>query len=149
MEAAVKPKAYHYTNALRWSGEKKGVLEAAGKPDLGVASPPEFKGHPGIWSPPDLLVAAVNGCTMTTFLTFAARKDIAISSYECAATGTLEMVDGVFRFSRIDLSPRIVVKRREDRNRALEVFLEAESSCLVNNSLLTRVEAAPEVMVEA
>jgi len=149
MEAVVKPKAYHYTIGLRWSGEKKGVLETPGKPDLGVASPPEFKGHPGIWSPADLLVAAVNACTMTTFLTFAKRKEISISSYECDATGTLEMVDGVFRFSRIDLSPRITVKRPEDRDRTLVTFREAESSCLVANSLLTRVNSTPEVTVEA
>ncbi|MGH7545745.1 MAG: hypothetical protein ACREKI_06135 [Gemmatimonadota bacterium] len=42
---------------MRWTGERKGVISAEGKPELGVATPPEFKGHEGIGSPEDLYVA--------------------------------------------------------------------------------------------
>jgi len=31
--------------------ENKGVLRCEGKLDIMVACPPEFGGHPGIWSP--------------------------------------------------------------------------------------------------
>lgn len=78
MQVKMKPKVFHYQVGVRWDGEKHGVLSIAGKPDLKVASPPEFRGHPGIWSPEDLLVAAVNACTMTTFLSALLRRGISI-----------------------------------------------------------------------
>ena len=149
VEPQVKPKVFHYDVQVRWSSEKRGILTAKDKPPLEVASPPEFKGHPGIWTPEDLLVSAVVSCTMTTFLSFAARKGIALDSYECDATGTLEMVEGKFRFSKVVLRPRIVVARAEDRDEALDVFHQAEASCLVANSLLTKVEGEPEILVRS
>ena len=149
MEPKIKPKVFHYDVQVRWSSEKRGVLTAKDKPPLEVASPPEFKGHPGIWTPEDLLVSAVVSCTMTTFLSLAARKEIVLDSYECDATGTLEVVEGKFRFSRVVLRPRIVVGREEDRDRALEVFHQAEASCLAASSLLTNVEGVPHVRARA
>jgi hypothetical protein len=32
------------------------MLLAAGRPNIVVGSPPEFKGEPGIWAPEELLV---------------------------------------------------------------------------------------------
>ena len=68
-----KPKVYLYHTAVRWTEERKGVISCAGKPDVEVATPPEFKGHDGIWSPEDLFVASANICLMTTFLAVAGR----------------------------------------------------------------------------
>lgn len=147
MEIKIKPKTFHYGIGVRWSGEKRGVLAAAGKPELEVASPPEFRGHPGIWSPEDLLVAAVNACTMTTFLSAAARRGLQIVSYESDATGTLEMADGLFRFTRVVLEPRIVVATPDDREPALAAFREAEAGCLIAHSIRATIEAAPEISV--
>ena len=149
MEPQVKPKVFHYDVQVRWNSEKRGTLTAKDKPSLEVASPPEFKGHPGIWTPEDLLVSAVVSCTMTTFLSFAAKKGIELAGYQCGATGTLEMVEGKFRFSKVVLRPRITVARAEDRDKALDVFHQAEASCLVANSLLTKVEGEPEILVRS
>jgi organic hydroperoxide reductase OsmC/OhrA len=113
-----------------------------------VASPPEFKGHPGFWTPEDLLVAAVNSCTMMTFLSAAAREKIALASYEADAQGTLETAEGTFRFTRVVLRPRIVVAREEDRERAASAFRKAEAGCLVTSSLTTVVEGEPRIEVE-
>jgi organic hydroperoxide reductase OsmC/OhrA len=149
MEPQVKPKVFHYDVQVRWNSEKRGTLTAKDKPSLEVASPPEFKGHPGIWTPEDLLVSAVVSCTMTTFLSFAAKKGIALEAYECGATGTLEMVEGKFRFSKVVLHPKIVVARAEDLEETLDAFHQAEASCLVANSLLTKVEGEPEILVRS
>jgi organic hydroperoxide reductase OsmC/OhrA len=145
-QVQTRPKVFHYDVRTRWTERRRGVLAAQGKPALEVASPPEFKGHPGVWTPEDLLVAAVSACTMTTFLSFAERRDIGLVAYECDATGTLEMVEGKFRFSRVVLRPRIVVARQEDIPRALTAFHDAEAACLIANSLLTKVEGVPEIV---
>jgi peroxiredoxin-like protein len=149
MEPKVKPKVFQYTVGVRWTGEKRGKMTAAGKPDAEVATPPEFQGHPGIWSPEDLLVSAVNTCTMTTFLAFAAKQGLPLASYTCEATGTLEMADGKFRFTRIRLEPRIGILRPEDREKAITVFRQAERNCLVANSLNTTVEGEPQIVLAA
>jgi peroxiredoxin-like protein len=143
----VKSKVFHYDAHVRWDSEKRGVLKLEGKPELDVASPPEFRGHPGIWTPEDLLVSAVNSCTMMTFLSAAARNELSLVSYECDATGTLEMAEGTFRFTRIVLRPRIVVKRPEDCEYAHAVFMEAEAGCIVTKSLRAEVEGEPQVTV--
>lgn len=146
MEIKAKAKTFHYPVDVRWSGEKRGMLAIAGKPDLPVASPPEFHGHPGVWSPEDLFVAAVNACTLLTFLSIAERRGIALVSYESGATGTLERAGGVFRFTRVVLTPRIVVERPGDREAALAAFREAEAGCLVARSVSAAIESEPEIL---
>ena len=85
----VRSKVYTYRTTVRWTGRKTGVASSAGKPDVQVATPPEFKGHEGIWSPEDLYVASINVCVMTTFLAFAERAGLSFAGYESEAEGRL------------------------------------------------------------
>ena len=105
----VRSKVYTYRTALKWTEQKKGTISSSGKPDIQVATPPEFKGHEGIWSPEDLYIAAANTCVMTTFLALAERAGLAFASYECEAEGRLELVEGKFQVTRITLRPRITL----------------------------------------
>jgi organic hydroperoxide reductase OsmC/OhrA len=143
----IQPRSYHYASGLRWTGEMKGTLAAMEKPRLEIAAPPEFRGHAGLWTPEDLLVASVNGCTMMTFLSLARRKKLELVSYESEATGRLEMEGGEFRFTRIVVRPRIEIAAEADRAKTLELLQEAEDHCLVANSLVCMIELSPEVTV--
>jgi len=105
----VRSKVYTYRMAVKWIGQKKGTITCEGKPDIQVATPPEFKGHDGIWSPEDLYVAAANICLMTTFLAVAERAGLAFTSYQCEAEGRLELVDGKFQVTVITLRPHIAL----------------------------------------
>jgi peroxiredoxin-like protein len=140
---AIRAKSYKYVTSVRWTGEKKGMMTIAGKPPVEVATPPEFKGHEGIWSPEDLYVASVNSCIMTTFLAFAGRAGIAFEGYESEAEGVLEFVDGKFLFTTITVRPRIVLRPGEDRARAEEILHKAEAQCLISNSIRTKVTLEP------
>jgi peroxiredoxin-like protein len=115
------------------------VISSSGKPDIQVATPPEFKGHEGIWSPEDLYIAAANTCVMTTFLALAERGKLGFSSYECEAEGRLELVDGKFQVSLITLRPRITLASGGDVAKAKELIEKAEANCLLSNSMKTRV----------
>ena len=77
-----RPKSYTYHTAVKWTEQRKGVISCVGKPDVQVATPPEFKGHEDIWSPEDLFVASANICLMTTFLAVAERAGLTFTSYE-------------------------------------------------------------------
>ncbi len=147
MEIQVKPKVFQYDVKVRWSADKYGVLTAAGKPDLEVASPPEFRGHPGIWTPEQLFVAAVSSCAMLTFLSSATRREVRLISYDAEATGTLENAGGTFRFTKAILRPRVVVRGEDDIEKARAALLEAEAGCLIANSIQTKVESQSEIAV--
>ena len=140
---AIRPKSYRYTTSVRWTGEKKGMMDVAGKPSVEVATPPEFKGHEGIWSPEDLFVAAVNSCIMTTFLAFAGRAGLAFEGYESEAEGLLEFVGERLIFTKIVVRPRVTLASGEDRAKAEEILHKAERNCLVSSSIRTEVILEP------
>lgn len=140
-----KPKVYFYQTAVRWTDQRKGEISCAGKPDVPVATPPEFKGHEGIWSPEDLFVASANICLMTTFLAVAARAGLAFSSYESMAEGRLELVEGKFQFTAITIRPSITLKVCSDAAKAKELIEKAEHNCLISNSMKATVTLEPTI----
>lgn len=141
----LKPKVYLYHTAVKWTEQRKGVISCAGKPDVAVATPPEFKGHEGIWSPEDLFVASANICLMTTFLSVAERAGLAFISYESAAEGKLELVEGKFQFTAITLKPTITLSASADAAKAKELIEKAEANCLISNSMKAHVTLAPTI----
>lgn len=141
-----KPKVYTYQTSVTWTEQKKGVGAVAGKPDIQVATPPEFKGHEGIWSPEDLFVASVNVCLMTTFLAMADRAGVGFTAYVGQAEGTLELVDGKFRFTKIVLRPRVTLKPGEDAAKAKQTLEKAEANCLISNSMACAVTLEPTIV---
>jgi len=141
-----EPVKYTYETRLRWTDGKKGVLSCEGKPDIMVACPPEFGGHPGIWSPEDIFLASVEVCTLTTFLWFADKEHINLKSYSSKAAGTVEMVGGVFKFSSITVKLRIGVSSKDDRTRVEKMLKKVERACLITNSIQTDVHIESEIV---
>ncbi len=145
--ANVKQKTFHYTNIIRWQEEKKGVLSSSDKSDVTVATPPEFLGHAGFWSPEDLFVASVNSCIMTTFLFYAGKNNLNFLNYESKAEGILEKVNGQFMFSEVKVMPQILVKENADIEKAKELIEVTEKSCLISNSIKAKVSVLPLIKV--
>ncbi len=140
-----KSKVYLYQTVVKWTEQRKGIISCAGKPDVQVATPPEFKGHEGIWSPEDLFVASANVCLMTTFLAVAGRAGLAFSAYESTAEGRLELVDGKFQFTAITIRPSITLKPGSDPAKAKELIEKAEHNCLISNSMKATVTLEPTI----
>lgn len=141
-----RSKSYRYTTGVKWTGQKIGMMTVAGKPAFEVATPPEFKGHEGIWSPEDLYVASANACLMTTFLSFAERSGLPFTAYESEAEGLLELVEGKFQVTAIVLKPKITLASGAERARAKELIDKAEANCLISNSMKTKVSIEPEIL---
>lgn len=140
-----KSKAYLYQTTVKWTDQRKGIMACAEKPDVQVATPPEFKGHEGIWSPEDLFVASANVCLMTTFLAVAERAGLALASYESVAEGRLELVEGKFQFTTIVIRPSITLKSGSDTDKAKELIEKAERNCLISNSMKATVTLEPVI----
>ncbi|MDR4478235.1 MAG: OsmC family protein [Nitrospira sp.] len=141
----VRSKVYTYRTAVKWTEQKKGVITCDGKPEIQVATPPEFKGHDGIWSPEDLYVAAANACVMTTFLAVAERAGLTFTAYQCEAEGRLELVDGKFQVTTITVRPHITLQSGTDAAKAKELIEKAEANCLISNSMKTRMILEPTI----
>jgi len=139
---------HEYHTSVRWQSERKGSLSAPELPDLTVATPPEFPGgHPGVWSPEHLFVAAAEVCIMTTFLAIAANSKLEFKEYSSTADGVLEKTESGYMITEITVSPRVVIGEESARDRTLRILEKSEKACLISNSMKTTVHLQPEVVV--
>lgn len=147
--SAAKPKrrykSFTYHTGLNWVENRAAMLSSEEKPTFRVASPPEFKGEAGVWTPEDLFVAAVDSCTFTTFMAFALHRKLPLVSYESRAEGLLEFAEGQYQFTRVELRPKIQVAFPEAIETAREILEDAHKGCLVANSIKTKVVIVPEI----
>lgn len=138
-QAASKPKIKHktftYQTKLSRVATRACMLSSEGKQEFRVASPPEFKGEEGVWSPEDLLVAAVNVCVFTTFAAFAERKNIPVVSYESRAEGILEFTDGGYQFTKVTVQPVVVVETSDYIDETERLMEDSHKKCLISNSI--------------
>ena len=144
----VRFKTFTYKTNVKWEERRSGTLASDGKPALRVASPPEFKGEAGVWTPEDLFVAAVEICQMTTFLAYAERKQLQVISYQSHANGVLEYINGDYRFTRIVLFPTVVIANSASEDEAHRLLDEAHKHCLVANSIESIVEVNPTIIIQ-
>lgn len=140
-----RKRKFVYRTTVSWIEEKKGLLCSAGKPTIEVATPPEFKGHEGMWTPEELFIASINICIKTTFLHYAQRDNFEFLSYESEAEGMLETIGNQFMFSEIKVRPKISIKSSGQIEKAKELIALAEKNCLISNSIKTKVEVIPEI----
>jgi peroxiredoxin-like protein len=132
---------HSYTVNLKWVSDRKGEISS---PQLSqtieVATPPEFpKGMESIWSPEHLLTAAVNSCYMTTFLSIAENSKLEFISFDCSATGKLELVEGKLLMTEIALKPVLLLSNESDKDRAERILQKSEAACLISNSIKSKV----------
>jgi organic hydroperoxide reductase OsmC/OhrA len=116
-------------------------------PPLATASPREFDGPGGRWSPETMLVGAVADCFALTFRGLARNAKLTWLSLECDATGTLERRDGAVRFTHVHLHASLSVPTGVDEAAAVALLQKAEDRCLVSRSLNATVDLEPRVVV--
>jgi organic hydroperoxide reductase OsmC/OhrA len=138
-------KSFTYQTTLKWADRRAGWLRAEGKPEFRVASPPEFKGEAGVWTPEDLFVAAVEACTMMTFMAFAQKLNLPVVSYQSHAEGVLEFVDGGYRFTKVVLRPTVVVAQAGAMSQTEKALHDAHQGCLIAKSIRTEVLVEPVI----
>ena len=140
---------HFYDVSLQWKHDRVGTLSSSVLPQsIDVATPPEFSmGVPGIWSPEHLFVAAVNSCLMTTFLAIAENSKLEFESFSSKANGKLEMIDGKYMISEITLSPSLIIKDEQLRERAERILVKSEAACLISNSVKSKIIFEPAIQV--
>ncbi|MBT9554458.1 MAG: OsmC family protein [Myxococcales bacterium] len=110
-------------------------LDTDGAPNLQSASPPQFGGPEGRWSPETLLCAALADCFVLTFRAVARASKFEWRSIASEVNGTLDRSQGVTRFTAFENRVTLLVPPGTDEARANQLVEKAEKNCLVSNSL--------------
>lgn len=140
---------HYYQTSVTWKQDRIGQIDAPVMPPVEVATPPEFpKGVPNIWSPEHLFVASANVCLMTTFLSIAENSKFEFISYNSNAIGKLEKVDRAFMISEITLEPEILVDSQDKVEKAERLIHKSEQHCLISNSMKTKINLNPKIIVK-
>jgi len=140
--------SYSYRTSVRWTEHKRGIVDGEGIPrTINFASPPEFGGEPGLWTPEHLLLASVGTCYVATLRAVAEASKAEFHALELAVEGTIEKQEGGFRFTRILLRPVVTIDKEEGRERMGRMLEKAERACLVSRSLACTTSLDPQIVV--
>jgi len=129
-------KDYRYSIGVDWEGDRLTSVSSPGKPEIEVATPPEFKGGlAGVWSPEDLLVASVASCFSVTLVAVLERRDLPLRGLNVTGTGHVTARDdGHFGFVAIELTAKVTTDDPSvDAVRGAAKY--AERACLVSMAL--------------
>jgi organic hydroperoxide reductase OsmC/OhrA len=141
--------AHNYEVDVNWIEDRIGVLYSPElNEEMQVATPPQFpKGVEKIWSPEHLFTAAVNSCLMTTFLSIAENSKLEFKKFTSKAYGKLEQIDGRYIMSEIRLIPCLTILKEEDMDKALRILNKSEASCLISNSVKSKIIFEPKIKI--
>ena len=126
---------HHYLVSASGRPEGEIAINSDGLPRISTAPPAAFGGPGDKWSPETLLAGAVADCFILTFRAIAGASKIPWVSLDCAVEGTLDRLDGVTRFTAIEVRAKLKVGADIDAARATRLLEKAEKNCLITNSL--------------
>jgi organic hydroperoxide reductase OsmC/OhrA len=138
-------KEHHYALDLQWKGDhtrnydsytREHVIKIEGKPELITTADPMFLGDPTLHNPEDLLMAAISGCHLLTYLALCARARIDVRSYRDKATGTLLLTpEGGGHFTEVTLHPEVVIADVKLLEKARYFHGEVHKYCFIARSV--------------
>jgi organic hydroperoxide reductase OsmC/OhrA len=110
-----------------------------------AASDPAFLGDAELLNPEQLLVMAASSCQLLSFLAVAARARVDVVAYEDDAMATMPEDDKPVRIERIDLRPRITVRRGPTIDKIERLVALAHQECYIANSLRSPVDVSATI----
>ena len=152
------PHQHHFACHLLWTGADRGGttgydrysrevrVDVEGKPPLALSAAPAFRGDGALHNPEDLLVAALSSCHFLSYAALCARSGIEVVAYEDDATGTMDRVDGVTRFTEVVLRPRVTLAPGADADKARALHERAHAICFIASSVDFDVRNEPTIV---
>jgi organic hydroperoxide reductase OsmC/OhrA len=140
-------KQFFFEVQLNWLEATRGILsskEADGT--LYVATPAKFGGEGKPWTPEHLFLSAISSSFMTTYLAFVRKLKFGISHLDCNAIGQIELVDGRYQFTNINLFPKIYIAEESIREKASLALEKTHKYCLISNSIGAKLFYHSEIL---
>jgi len=141
-------KHYLFEVQLNWIADTRGVLSASNaEGELHVATPPEFGGEGKPWTPEHLFLSAISSSFMTTYLAYAKKLRFSVIQFACDAIGQIEVVKGKYKFTHVNLYPKVFIADESLRDKASQALIKTHKNCLVTNSVNALVFYHSEILV--
>jgi organic hydroperoxide reductase OsmC/OhrA len=147
---------HHYNLTTKWTGnlgpgtdhyrtyERSHTIIVDGKPEIFASSDPAFRGDTTKHNPEDLLIAALSGCHMLSYLHVCVQNGIVVTAYEDHATGTMVVdPDGSGRFTEVTLHPIVTITDKAMIDKANELHRRANQLCFIANSCNFPINHSP------
>ena len=144
----MEPFPHHYTVTGSATLDSNVALRGPDLPEIITAPPAEFGGPGDQWSPESLLVAAVADCFILSFRAIARASNLEWKSLTCEASGTLDRVERVTRFTAIAVNAHLTVPAGTDVEKAEKLLHKAEQSCLITNSLIADSTLSTDIRID-
>lgn len=138
---------HHFELTTKWTGNKgdgtsnyraydrSHSVIIKDKPEILASSDPAFRGDPSKHNPEDLLIAALSGCHMLSYLHVCVQNGIVVTAYEDRATGTMVVnPDGSGHFTEVTLHPVVTITDASSIDKANELHHKANKLCFIANS---------------
>ena len=151
-------KQHNYQLQVEWTGNtgegtktyrsytRDYTIASTGKSQILASSDPSFRGDPSRYNPEELLVAALSGCHMLSYLHLCAVNHITVLEYRDAASGLMdEHSDGSAQFTSVTLRPSIKIAAGDDQTKATALHAEAHHLCFIARSVNFAVEVEPSI----
>jgi len=136
-----------YKTTAIWKGSHLGAITCSNGAKMDFSAPAQLYGQPGVLTPEDAFVGALNMCFQLMFIWSVEKLKIDLVSYECEAEGFVEdLLDRTSVFKKMILRPKIKVQncREEAVRRALKL---AEKFSLVAQSIKAELILEPEIRI--
>lgn len=117
-----------------------------GKAELVGSADPAFRGDVSKHNPEELLLAALSGCHLLSYLALAARMKLRVIAYSDEATGRVDMKDGRIRFVEAVLHPTVTIAADADAAKAEALHAQAAAICFIANSVNFPVRHEPRTI---
>jgi organic hydroperoxide reductase OsmC/OhrA len=148
---------HSYRLTTRWAGAgEAGITDdafprefriaVAGKTEIVGSADPAFRGDTSKHNPEELLLAALSGCQLLSYLALAARAKLRVLAYEDEATGRIDMKDGRVRFVEAVLHPTVTIAGDADAAKAEALHAQAAAICFIANSVNFPVRHEPRTI---
>ena len=154
---------HNYELALTWTGNqgtgtsayraytRTHEVAAEGRPPLLGSSDPAFRGETDRWNPELLMVAALAGCHLMSYLHVCVEGGVVVTGYADAPTGSLTQTPGGGgRFTEVVLRPRVTLARGSAGkvDLATRLHRDASARCFIAASVNFPVQLQPEITVD-
>lgn len=142
-------KRFLFEVQLDWLAGTRGILSAKDADGtVHIATPPAFGGEGRPWTPEHLFLSSISSCFMTTYLVFAKKYLFEISHFECNAIGQIEVINGKYKFTSVNLYPKVYIADETLRKKANLALEKTHKHCLITNSVNADVFYHSEVLID-
>jgi organic hydroperoxide reductase OsmC/OhrA len=130
---AVGPEVYKYGVLVEWDGLTGGEAKTA-LHRLSFDMPKEFNGLGRSFCPDELLLSAVGGCLLTTFLHFKERFKLPLKKFRVDVRGEVKLMEEGYRITKVEA--KIEASAPEEEVERVKRFIElAKEYCHITRSL--------------